>query len=128
MASFNHNNRICTVCKIPYRYCFSCSEFSDTTKYPTWMAMFHDANCRSIFYTAYDYENGKITKEEARVRFNQCDLTNKENFTDSIKKSIKETSKNEFVKPVIDIVEEEAEAESEDIQKTAKIRSRKRGI
>ena len=71
------NNRICIVCRKEYSYCGNCSE--DRLKEP-WHAIYHNANCKDIFNVASDYLAGAITKEEARKKFDDCDLSYKENL------------------------------------------------
>lgn len=129
MGSFSHNNRTCIVCKIAYKYCNNCPEFSNLDP---WHAIFHDSNCRSIFNTAFDFDNGKISKDEAFARFNQCDLSNKENFSDSIKKSInkaftKKKEKNVKEKSVLDFLTESVDESDNNVQEEIKSTSRKRG-
>jgi predicted transcriptional regulator len=79
------NNKKCIVCGVRYTFCTSCSEFD---KEPRWRAIYHDANCKKIFETATDYLAGQLTKEQAKESFDQCDLSNKDNFNATIIKAI----------------------------------------
>ena len=79
------NNRICIVCRKEYSYCGNCSE--DRLKEP-WHAIYHNANCKDIFNVASDYLAGLITKEEAREKFDDCDLSYKENLHHKILEAI----------------------------------------
>lgn len=126
MSSFSHNNRTCLVCKLAYQYCGSCPEYSHLEP---WHAMFHDDNCRSIFYVAFDYDNNKITQKEAQEKFNKCDLSNKDNFSDVIKKSIKKAFNSNNIEHVTKTSETEnvSESEQKEVQKPIKISSRRRG-
>ena len=59
-------NRTCCICRTPYTYCYNCNE--DKNK-PMWMTVFHDDNCRKIYYTCSNYEVGHYgTKEEAKEK------------------------------------------------------------
>ena len=69
--------RECYLCGEKYSYCPSC--FQDRYK-PAWMADFHSESCKNIFKICTDFNFGSITKHEAQVALEQCDLSNKENF------------------------------------------------
>ena len=71
------NNKKCIVCGKVYTFCNSCSAFD---RYPRWMGIYHDENCKNVFEITSDYLSGDITKEEAKVRLDKCDLSNKQNF------------------------------------------------
>ena len=79
------NNRKCICCSTEYRYCNSCSE--DRTK-PVWYTIYHNENCKNIFNTASDYLAGAITKEEARQKFDACDLSYKNKLHNKIVEAI----------------------------------------
>ena len=79
------NNRKCICCSTEYRYCNSCSE--DRTK-PVWYTIYHNENCKDIFNTASDYLAGAITKEEARQKFDACDLSYKNKLHNKIVEAI----------------------------------------
>lgn len=66
------NNRTCHVCGNSYRFCPSCAEFAD---WEYWHVMFHDQNCHDIWYTLGDFEDGKITKEEAIEKMKKLDTS-----------------------------------------------------
>ena len=79
------NNRKCICCSTEYRYCNSCSE--DRTK-PAWYAIYHNENCKDIFNTASDYLAGAITKEDAKQKFDACDLSYKHKLHSKIIEAI----------------------------------------
>ena len=103
------NNRKCICCSTEYRYCNSCSE--DRTK-PAWYAIYHNENCKNVFNTASDYLAGLITKEEAKQKFDACDLSYKNKLHNKITEAInvvygeKTEMKNESV---VEIKEEVVE-------------------
>ena len=66
------NNRTCKVCGEKYHYCFNqtCSE-----KQPSYMALFHDENCKTIFETLNKLYFGQITEKKAVKALRKCDLS-----------------------------------------------------
>lgn len=68
-------NRECLTCGTKYSYCPNCNR-----KEPSWMAEFHDENCKNIFQICTQYNVGLLTKEVAQEELKACDLSNKENF------------------------------------------------
>ena len=79
--------RKCIVCGKEYEYCNRCSSHAAM---PTWMALYHDDNCRSIMNIATDYMAGNLTKADAKSQLDKCDLTNKKNFKESVIKAVNE--------------------------------------
>lgn len=79
--------RKCIVCGKEYEYCNRCSSHANM---PTWMALYHDENCRSIMNIATEYVAGNITKADAKSQLDDCDLTNKKNFKESVVRAIDE--------------------------------------
>ena len=79
--------RKCIVCGKEYEYCNRCSSHASM---PTWMSLYHDDNCRSIMNIATEYMAGNITKTDAKSQLDNCDLTNKKNFKESVVKAINE--------------------------------------
>ena len=110
-----NNNRKCICCSTEYRYCNSCSE--DRTK-PAWYAIYHNENCKDIFNTASDYLAGAITKEEAKQKFDACDLSYKYKLHNKITEAInavygeKTEIKNESVVEIKEEVVENTENKS----------------
>ena len=99
----------CIVCGKEYEYCNRCSSHATM---PTWMALYHDDNCRSIMNIATEYMAGNLTKVEAKSKLDDCDLTNKKNFSESVLKAIneiyatKKAAKVEAVKVAEEIVDD----------------------
>ena len=79
--------RQCVVCGVEYTYCNSCREHSSQ---PSWMAIYHDDNCRNIMNIATEYMAGNLTKADAKSELDKCNLTNKKNFKESVIKAINE--------------------------------------
>ena len=97
--------RSCIVCGKEYEYCNRCSSHASK---PTWMALYHDDNCRSIMNIATEYMAGNLTKADAKSQLDNCDLTNKKNFKESIIKAINEIcATKKTAKANVDIADEE---------------------
>ena len=65
----------CYLCGEKYTYCPNC-----TKKDPTWMAEFHEENCKNIFDICTRFNMGMMDKAEAQAALKECDLSNKINF------------------------------------------------
>lgn len=77
--------RECYLCGEKYHYCPTCSQ--DRMK-PTYMAEFHDDNCKTIFDICTRFNMQLMSKEEAQKALSACDLSNKEAFKDYVKRDI----------------------------------------
>ena len=84
------NNRECICCGKTYRYCNTCA---DQVTEPTWKAIYCSKNCKDIFMTTTNYLAGDITKDEARKNYEQCDLSDRQNFKKRIIEVIDEIVK-----------------------------------
>ena len=95
--------RKCIVCGQEYEYCNNCKEHAS---HPSWKAIYHDENCRSIMNITTEYAAGNITKTEAKMKLDVCDLTNKKAFKESVLKVIndvyykKKTEKTKVITPI----------------------------
>ena len=69
--------RECYLCGKIYQYCPTCSQ--DRMK-PSWMAEFHEENCKNIFDICTKFNLGMITKKEAQQALSVCNLSDKANF------------------------------------------------
>lgn len=92
----SRRNRECMLCGEHYKYCSSCSEYR---MLPSWMAEFHEGNCKNIFDICTKFNVGLMTKKEAQAALSACDLTNKANFKPYVQKDIENIFK-EDPKPV----------------------------
>ena len=80
-------NKTCITCGENYTFCTGCSEFDHL---PRWMAMYHNENCKELFDITTGYLCGHISADEAKERYEKCDLSYKENLREKIQKSIDE--------------------------------------
>lgn len=93
--------RECVVCGVEYTYCNNCKEYASR---PSWMAIYHDENCRSIMNIATEFMADNLTKADAKAELDKCDLTDKKNFKESVLKAInaiyatKKTAKSDATK------------------------------
>lgn len=89
--------RECLLCGTKYEYCPTCSQ--DRMK-PTWMSEFHSESCKNIFNICTSFNLQLLSKEEAKVALEQCDLSNKENFKSYVQRDIENIfAKDEDPKP-----------------------------
>ena len=79
-------NRTCLTCGKKYEYCSSCPT---TLNYPMWKNLFDTENCKTVFETVSDYEQKVITKDLARKKLLQCNLS-QNLFVNSIQRVIDE--------------------------------------
>lgn len=77
--------RKCVVCGVEYDYCNNCIEYKN---YPVWMTIYHDENCKEIMHIATEYSANNLTKEEASILLNKCNLANRKNFKESVANAI----------------------------------------
>lgn len=77
--------RECLLCGEKYAYCPTCSQ--DKMK-PTWMAEFHDENCKNIFDIATRFNMQLLSKDEAKAAMEKCDLSNKAIFKDYVQRDL----------------------------------------
>ena len=106
-------NRECYLCKSKYSYCPTCSQ--DRTK-PAWMAEFHSENCKDIFDICTRFNMQLLTKDEAKIAIEKCDISNKLNFRPSVQNTLSNLLKvEEVIFEEEPIVEETPVVEAEPI-------------
>jgi hypothetical protein len=79
------NNRTCFTCGQKHSYCPTCY---DDRLLESWHILFDSENCKNIYDTINRHFYKHITTEEAVEILNKCDLSNKDNFVDDIKKDL----------------------------------------
>jgi hypothetical protein len=89
------NNKKCICCGEVYTFCTGCSEYD---KYPRWMAIYHNENCKNLFNISSDFLAGELSKEEASTRLKDCDLSYKNKLHHSIVDAIDKIQKNDAIK------------------------------
>ena len=81
------SKRTCKVDQVEYKYCPNCPSGANQ---PSWMMTFCCENCKNIFETLVNPSVGKLPKPEARRELRKFDLSNKENYTASVRKHVEE--------------------------------------
>lgn len=94
----------CLLCKQTYEYCGGCSKYKNL---PTYMTTFCSENCKNIYQTMADFENGLISKDKAKISLLGMDTSRHIFYTNSFASSYKK---------IMD-VEEEKDIEEKDIKK-----------
>ena len=83
-------NRECVTCGEKYSYCPNCNR-----KEPAWMSEFHEENCKNIFQICTSFNVNIMSKHEAKAALEQCDLSNKSNFTPCIQRDLENIFKED---------------------------------
>lgn len=94
------NNAVCSICGNPYHLCLSCK---DSMKLHPWKVHCCSSECYKTFQILKGFNNKIYTKEEAKDKFKNVDLSNLENFIPHIKKIIKDILKED--KPIVEKIE-----------------------
>ena len=77
--------RTCAVCRTSYRYCPKCKE---DEKKETWYFTFCSENCKDIYNITSDFEDNRITPNEAKKVLVNLNLSKLDNFGASYTSSI----------------------------------------
>lgn len=78
-------NHYCIICGKGYHACDSCYEVKT---FKPWRILTDTIEHWKIYMTINDFKDGIISKDEAARQLQNCDLTGKESFKPSAKKSI----------------------------------------
>ena len=109
-------NRTCYCCNERYYYCPSCAdEFR-----PTWMIMFDTEDCKTIFQTCSSYNNGSVTKEEAKEIFKDIKFKDFDTYEKSVSDTLKEIYKEDIKPAAKEEVKSEPKAETKEESKEVK--------
>ena len=82
--------RYCSCCGREYRFCPRCYEDKDK---PYWYFCFCSDNCKNIYETTSNFENGDIDADEATAQLDKLDLSEINRFGESYKSSINKIMK-----------------------------------
>jgi hypothetical protein len=80
-------NKTCIVCGEKYSYCNTCREYA---KQPLWKSLFDKETCKDVFHIVSDYLQGTVDRDTTVDRLSHCDLSNVDNYKQSIRDAIKE--------------------------------------
>jgi hypothetical protein len=124
VTQMGKRHRACYLCGEKYEYCPTCSQ--DKFK-PTWMAEFHDENCKTIFDICTRFNMKLLSKIEAQAALKKCDLSNKAKFKDYVQRDLEnifteepKAKRNKKVEPVAQKLAVEETAIHEVIEKEDK--------
>lgn len=81
------NNSICCICGTPYHLCISCAEHKNINP---WKIYTDTSEHYKIFQILHGVTVGVYTKDEAKEKFKNVDLSDLENLRDDIKATIKD--------------------------------------
>lgn len=95
-------NRECHTCSTKYYYCPTCP---DDNRNPRIYVMWCGERCAKIFNLLSDETFNNITTAECKEELLKLNITEKDNFKDSIKKHIQRVMESEQKDSVVDIVE-----------------------
>ena len=84
-------SRTCSVCRKTYKYCPKCRDYESL---PTWMFVFCSENCKDIYDVTSEYEDKRVTADEAKKRLDKLDLSKIKNFGASYQNTIDNINKN----------------------------------
>ena len=93
------NNVTCSICGKGYHLCLACKSHRLTP----WKIYTDTSEHYQIFQILRGVNTGIYTKEEAKEKFKNVDLSDLENLLDSVKKQIKEILESEKVLEVVDL-------------------------
>lgn len=79
--------RKCLICGTKYEYCPNCDSYD---KYPRWMFLYHDENCKNIGSILNAYKAGTKSAVEAKYALSKTDLSKKDSFDPDFKAIIDE--------------------------------------
>ena len=98
--------RTCCVCRKEHLFCPQCRP-EDRNK-PTWYFAYCSENCKDIYATTSDYENGNISADDAKKQLDKLDLSQIANFGESYQKAIMKINENITpVEKVEDVIKED---------------------
>lgn len=81
-----HINSYCTVCGKGYHLCMSCNNH----KFTPWRSVTDTSEHYKIHQVLSAYNCGKYTKDEAKARLANVDLSDVETFRENVKNQIRE--------------------------------------
>lgn len=88
----DRKTRTCCVCYRKYQFCPVCNP-EDREK-PTFYFAYCSENCRDIYKTTSDYEDGRISANTAKKKLDKLDLSMIENFGESYINTISKINEN----------------------------------
>lgn len=109
------NNAVCSICGKAYYACLSCA---DSMKAHPWKSFTDTSEHFKVFQIVRGISTGVYTKDEAKEKFENVDLSDIESFRPHIRDIIKDVLKEKTIEQVIEIesvVDEEIEKVEETV-------------
>lgn len=97
--------RTCCVCRKEHLFCPQCRP-EDRNK-PTWYFAYCSENCKDIYTVTSNYEDKKISADDAKTQLDKLDLSHIANFGESYQKAIMKINENATPVGNVDYVVEE---------------------
>nr|DAU09343.1 MAG TPA: DNA gyrase inhibitor [Caudoviricetes sp.] len=98
--------RTCCVCRKEHLFCPQCRP-EDRNK-PTWYFAYCSENCKDIYTVTSNYEDKKISADDAKTQLDKLDLSHIANFGESYQKAIMKINENATpVKKVVEVIKED---------------------
>lgn len=94
------NNAVCSICGKEYYTCLSCH---DSIKINPWKMFTDTSEHYKVFQVVRGYNTNVYTKEEAKIKLENINLEDVDNFRPHIRQIVKDILKEE--KPIINSVE-----------------------
>lgn len=91
------NNATCSICGNEYYVCLSCR---DSVKANTWKIHTDTAEHYKVYQIIHGLSTGVYTKDEAKIRFKNVNLSDLDNFRPHIKNIINDVLREPVVKTV----------------------------
>lgn len=107
------NNAVCTICGNPYYVCLSCK---DSMKLHPYKSFTDSAEHYKVFQVVRGLSTGVYTKEEAKDKFKNIDLSDIESFRPHIKKIIEDVLKEEYPIKIVETIVEVTKDKDIEIQ------------
>ena len=86
------HNATCSICGNGYHTCYSCK---DSMQLKPWKIHCCSVDCYKVFQVVRGFSTGVYTKDEFKVKLQNIDLSNLENYREHIKTLIKDVLKED---------------------------------
>lgn len=93
------NNATCSICGNSYYKCLSCR---DSIKLHPYKSHCCSANCYKVFQIVRGYNVGVYKKDELKFKLKNVDLSNLENYEESLRVLIKDVLKENKIETVVE--------------------------
>lgn len=113
--------RTCCVCHIEHQFCPVCNP--EDRKLEPWHFAYCSENCKDIYEVTSEYENGRLSANDAKEKLDKIDLSKIANFGESYQKSIEKINEN-FI-PLVELTKVDDVVDNTTINKATKPKNKK---